>query len=1081
MAGTAHDARLVVLQSATHQLRKQLNSADASPFLGHHALEAALTDRVALAIKTIVQGDQERFVNLFRTFPLVSAWFTVSSLATHYGHEGHLEIYGPVARAIGANTIDPSIREALSKCFRAACFKYALPLPPPGQHDRTEDYIVQAGAAHAQLPELARAFIRAERDHGPPPLDDTAQLSVWSLQAISFAHVGMTRLRRVIQYDTAGYHAAAFERVRRAQVANTPFESKLLEAVKRASEDIKPSSSVVVAPPNLSFLGGELALELPRGANAVMLGLQARERLLLPGERLALPDPWPEHVFWSVGDGTPASMPVVGSSEGLAFDASDGRLLRRFPLTNGETSVDATAVNIISRTRFQVDGDESTTIGRDAEAHYLELSSKATVTTKHGTVILVPSGRPRLLFHEVPIAVASSAALIACPDRVGVTAHADTLKEELEVLAEHPALSVPLRVPVRFNGSEWCADLKDLPRSGVFGRLRLSLVQRQQLRPLARTSAWLWPGLRELVEGMVFDALAVPGNLDIQGCRNVTIVDGKLGLDVRSNYASAQICFRDKDGSPVIFDVPRPGLGLSIVARDKTERALALGSEVVISGELDSTLVIRSSDRAAELDVLGRKERSPFLAGPERRLSLASLLTNSGHQEVRYAPYGDWNLAYTIATVVSGTVPQAITIEGQSNRKKITWRFRQKLSAIQVIGHNLVSGAREEITCRLEDPPNDIFVTRFSRSQDGRVGSVELDPRRLGAGVWRIEFRAQFEGEARWGPLINERADEFSIAMSGSVETRQEEDPDSAIVERETDALMRCYAVECWPSIETTIFADWRRRVSRLSATDDGRRALLAASAAVPPPYSSPSWVPIVHPLEVVPDLYEAPARDFAVFSEANSDAGDHLQKVALLARCKIVQDARDLFPLTPMFLISFANVTRAKQDTWVPLRGFDFERFKSLCSLYSVDQLGRFWTPRREWLSLEHHSWCCERALNRLQRAAPEGSETNLQRLPAATRIALKLERGRLSSALPVPDEISGSSALIGALPAVLSHFARACQYKRSASFWDDVRNDAEPALGVRRSIAFLIRLAPELFAFYLILWGLVAMSEPK
>ena len=63
-------------------------------------------------------------------------------------------------------------------------------------------------------------------------------------------------------------------------------------------------------------------------------------------------------------------------------------------------------------------------------------------------------------------------------------------------------------------------------------------------RALVRYKAWLWPGLRALKDGLVFDSDAVPGNYSADRSRHVSADEfGRLCLDRDAAYETATVAF----------------------------------------------------------------------------------------------------------------------------------------------------------------------------------------------------------------------------------------------------------------------------------------------------------------------------------------------------------------------------------------------------------------------------------------------------------------------------------------------------------------------------------------------------------
>jgi hypothetical protein len=245
---------------------------------------------------------------------------------------------------------------------------------------------------------------------------------------------------------------------------------------------------------------------------------------------------------------------------------------------------------------------------------------------------------------------------------------------------------------------------------------------------------------------------------------------------------------------------------------------------------------------------------------------------------------------------------------------------------------------------------------------------------------------------------------------------------------------------------------------------------------------ASPSWVPILHPLELAPDLFECPPESFDVLSDALAEGADHLARFVKLAGCERVRDALDQVPIHQVFLMGFSNWRDAEKKDWVRLKSFTFSQFAQFAAAIEIepDPEGTFWAPHRYWLTLAHHSWCCTRIVERVRRLAPDGSSTNEKRMPGVTHLAQVCSQLPEARALLAPELLSDELSLIGYIGPALSAFAQACRRRKTADFWDEVaRRTARSKADITRSMGFLLRITPELFAFYLILWELVTLSE--
>ena len=101
---------------------------------------------------------------------------------------------------------------------------------------------------------------------------------------------------------------------------------------------------------------------------------------------------------------------------------------------------------------------------------------------------------------------------------------------------------------------------------------------------------------------------------------------------------------------------------------------------------------------------------------------------------------------------------------------------------------------------------------------------------------------------------------------------------------------------------------------------------------------------------------------------------------------------------------------------------------------------------------------------------------------MPRATMLVEAARRLSGPGALETPEALSEQLSILASLPRFFSHFARACRENRCDQFWNEYREKTN--IDLRWCLAdtgFLIRLGPEIFAFYLLLWELVQRSEER
>jgi len=167
------------------------------------------------------------------------------------------------------------------------------------------------------------------------------------------------------------------------------------------------------------------------------------------------------------------------------------------------------------------------------------------------------------------------------------------------------------------------------------------------------------------------------------------------------------------------------------------------------------------------------------------------------------------------------------------------------------------------------------------------------------------------EGRDGWRPLRNARGDSVAIALANPA---ADAFALAAQSPRRFETLCRwlsdCYAVECWPTLEHALVPRWRELGRRLRDLPGGVGTIMRAACLPPPDHAAPGWVPIMHPLEFLPDLYAVAPRAFASLA-ASTDPG--VIEMAALATLNTAR-LRELSHLHRAVILGFENWRDANQ-----------------------------------------------------------------------------------------------------------------------------------------------------------------------
>jgi hypothetical protein len=1084
----SQDARLT---TSEFLLRRELRSSTASPFIAHATLTEKSRNGLVRGVRDFVSGSASRIPRLFDIYPASAAWLIGRTLLENYGLESH-RIYEPIARSFAVAEIPTSVRQPLNQAFRKACSKLGLIIAGGDAGGWVDDYVLQAGVAKSQLRTLIEAFVRAEAVIGLPPEEDTRRLNAWEVRAADFAPHGFTRLRNIMRWDESAYHAGVYARARRGGSCETSFETDVSAVLRSVLDDTNFRRTAADEPLRILFVEDTLVLAAP-AATGVILQLPDREKRLGAGRRLNLSPPWPVRISWRREDDDSSHVEqLIDDAAPLAlFDVDTGSLLKRLGPSDSAKPVplDVSEVLIAARRPFRAAGLASIDIGPSAHALIITLGTGAEVEVANCRFMLKPPLRPLIEVVATKVGRGTHGPLLTRPTELRVAFTGGRPEGNLMLRAEHPALATALSLQLP-PGDMVSIPFEDaLPAHGPVGPLRISLGFGEDSRVLVRASNWVWPGLRRLEGGSSFDGPA-PDNLDLLQSRHIVRdSSGRISLDVSESYRCASLTFWTADGRSAHFEVSRPGTSMAIVDEDGRERPLQPGSALPLLPTTAGSLVIRSDDIDAALDIRGTVHPKAFGKSGVRRIALASLVGPASHNELRLWPRGDQRQCRTLLELSPATMPHSFGIERdrRTGQLRIDATFECLVDAAKLVVRDLAGGPDQEVEAELGRRPvskvardlldGDVQVYGTSRCSVSLRAAAEHRWSALAIG----HLSVRREGEEKWSPLRNARGDDYPLLLAAELpwgELIARDDMAHTIFLRLTDVLNRCHAAESWDTLQK-LQRFWVELGAALSGTQRGRETLLESWARPVPVDSNQSWVPLRHPIEVAPNLLSTEILNFHVMEDAGDDFAElgNLRRIAELER---VQDALGHLSITPTFYTAFDNFMFAAANPKARLLCFDVAKYVANSASGETD-LAIFWKPADGRLTPRHHAWCVGRFIDRFEQAAPAGLDDNALRTQRLNKLVHTVPRSERRNALPVSERLADRLTLVNALPAFVCTTSKAARWGKSEEHWRLLtKSSGCPLEEVLHDVGFLLRLAPELFAFYLLLWELVWRTDP-
>lgn len=1088
-------------------VQNRLQKASTPPFLGLLPLEDKYFGQACTAVRSFLAGDPHLLKPLFSKLGYVAGWVVARSLHETYGGEDRA-VYSHLEGILGVKLgVNGAGRTLLFEGFRAVCHK--LGIPTENISGMVGLYLLQAGVAEADLEHLVDALFHQERAFGPVSRENTATVNSWEDDAMAFMPGGLVRPQKAILADETGYHGRLYLRIREERdqfQSDVPFETHFSDLVKKlGTTGSKPGchARALQPKPKLIWHGDGVALDVPKTDGRMHLwpfndGSALRIR---GGDKWLLPQPWPKNMRWELRDAE-GTIPFLTSDSDIAvFDQTNGRLYAA--LTPGGAparEIDGTDVVLVSRRPFEFGATQAHQAGTEVFVVYARLSNRPEpLINTAGSANLKARTKRRISVFGDKIARGAQGDLYG-PATTFVVETGMTRAEERWIRfsagGEHwtKAVSFDGNGATELSVRDVFADI-DLPEGAGPKVLRIELLAPSEGKAAPEKSSglaqsiYLWPEFTHAVGGMIFEAEAPASNFSLQDSRHIFQDDGgNICLDRQGGFAFAEAGFQIENAI-VKFQFPWPGVTVSRVRDDGTVSHLPFGSRLVL-GETNrfDTISISCPDEHASMTVMGRRETSPFYKGMKRNLALRDLLAPSPDNRVILHNGTQDKVLFQIVPKLE---PNGFICSERDGQIVSNFALPVPIDGLRLELED-IKGERFFAETALRFRPVDTRRPEwFHADLKGEAAlevnfTVDLDRFPQALSLARLLVRP--DGQDIWHPLRNGRGDIFAVpafAIQSGLSLSSDTEEISRSFEILSRWLTECFALPCWPLIQTSILKTWNKLGNRLLDRPGGAGIVMRQANLPAPDEASRSWIPICHPLQITPGLYEVDAREFAWLSGSAEEETKALSSLAALQLARL----RDASFLDGVAFVGFKNTAEA-QGKDVPLIGFSPEKYYQFLAMpmFDIDpSAGYFWggAPmlgpahwRAVHLSLQERLE--ETGLFDDDQDLEEGNNAerrlDLQRLiTAAARI------GPIHPPTPKRFEDDGDpNSLDVWINTLLCNYARAARMGTVEGFYQKLEAD----LGLSRNrilttISLALRLAPELFAFHMLIWQ-IAKERP-
>jgi hypothetical protein len=1061
----------IFLRKADSDVFRKFNDPLSPPFLGLIEMEDKVRAQGGDVVKRLARGNAERTIHILDRFPNFAAWFLCSTTQENYGQSNN-RIWSHIEKSfdLPTATFTPDQRIKLYNIVKERCESLSLFVPEERQSRYVDLFLLHAGVSQGQLSHLIRAFIAQERAYGLPPLEDTFTLNRWEDEALDFISDGLPVLKKPILWDATAWHAAIYVKYRKKnENIGTRHVVAFKETIENLEKEIKDSRSYVgqgkVPKARIILHEGEIALKIPEDQGRVVVAIDGDEHRLRSGIIYPLPNPLPRHLKISLSDDTRQELNLLSGKGALYVGDRDveGEL---WEARHGDSF---TIKHAILFSREKIEGQD-----QDIECHQISeglyfstctLPMKLSVGGQNIALLRKASHRPLLLRGD-EIGKRKNGKKLYGPDAIlhvitgtpfGIRALVVTLGDEKGTRRVETDEEGDFEISLQNLLREVNLECRGGPRRLYVELMRYEENNEDNIIPLGlKLQAEVWPGF----EGRAHNRMSCdvcPSCIDWEMSQGV--VEGDKGspciIRVQDGVTRPEIALIIEN-EMLRYVLPPSDLLLLHILPDGSQRSIELGSSFVLDEKSRGGAVrIWTKEDKAALKILDWDPIFPFYGGRAHTVSMRelgsgkiSLLQESGEKIL--IEFFE-SCAYQSVHFKDKEEELCIDIELPKDTKAV------KAEIVSETGERF-TGFCELLPIAFPEPPVAWF--KAEAHGFGRM-TMKILHNEIPAGFWFATFSVhsgESESGEKWQSLTSQGGEVLSCILS-----RDNSDiEDNNVVDRLArivDWLEIRHASESGKNWKK-VLVDRKEELVQYLLTKKYRRAEFLRLLLSQNWYDFDSeWMPPLYLFQGEPEIFEGKMSDFMRSGDIFSPL--HYEDKRL----------RDNEAIHICALMSFGNSKRA-QNTGEVLREFNVKKFAQNLTSREIDNdpfAGDRWSGK-PLLSPAHWKAAHKRLKERLE-------DTNFyeSKLYESRRIVLLKLHGAVSrdEEFPVPEiGIEQAQESHKQFSRTLLSFCRSSRRGETKKWIQDVSNRLDKKESVILvAIGDLIRLAPELFAFHLLL----------
>lgn len=753
------------LASLEVAFRSAWTNKSSSPFITDIGIDESQLDQAVSLVRIFPLG------TLFLNYPVFAVWSVLYPLSRNYG-AGTKDVYLHISRFVGESFDDPGSRDLLKYRFGIAARSLGFPVHG---NDPTSLFFPPLGPARSQYGELARAFVGAALHLGPPAIEDTASARSWQRRAVSERCPAMTRLREAIFFDTSAYCARRFEAWRQGYPPDRG-EADLFKAYDEAASYFGRSRSDIVGPPQIVWLGDSLGIEADRSGSPQAVKTGAFPKRISSGQRVRVPVPWPDAVSWQAG-ALNRDIPICPArGEVIVFDADSGICVGKCGADQLGLEVAAERLVVVSGSRFLSPVFGEAIPATDPRFSVAWITSDEILTFDDRPELSLSKPQEDAIWFDCTVLGRAGARALYASDgalvlkvnpEIGGSSRIVRARSGEDV--RFASIEIAGQDPLRLDLSRFGFDRSGPPREVIFDVLAPGAAGDLHARADLSTRAWIWPGVAS-PQGELSE-IPTPGNYDPARSAGVYEARGCISVDPRSEVETPILGLRAEEAVYEFRLAARSEKLWHCRLMEEDRVFIPHGATILLgSDNRHDTLFLRSPDRDADLIVLGRERRRPFIKRQSIEMG-ASELEPSEDGDDRIALRRSDGRIDILARLRRKGGSGSIWVEEGERYLRLSVAPQQTFDGLRVRLETISSGPVEGDYSFSHDPAEYGPVDGVSAAFDPETGrmDVDLDRTRLPAPS-RVLFFMRRPGGGHV-QLRDERDAPVAIGVPGMPET----------------------------------------------------------------------------------------------------------------------------------------------------------------------------------------------------------------------------------------------------------------------------------------------------------------------